>query len=99
MLNILCVIAIIIEFILNGFVLCILWSWFIIPVFHLPKLFLVQAIGIGLVIDYLTKQHNFKKENEFDEIHMDENKIRSVIFSLMKPIIVLIMGWIIHIFL
>lgn len=34
----------------EGFVLMQLWSWFIVPVFNLPLLTLVTAIGLSLTV-------------------------------------------------
>jgi putative Mn2+ efflux pump MntP len=50
--------------VLNGWVLTILWNWFIIPVFHLPQLTIVQAIGVVMVIGYLTKEVDINKEEK-----------------------------------
>ena len=41
----------------GGFVLTKLWIWFIVPVFHLPALTLVPAIGLCFVVSYLTHQY------------------------------------------
>lgn len=50
------VVAIIAVF-LGGWALTTLWSWFIVPVFKLPELGYVQAIGIRAVITYTTFHH------------------------------------------
>lgn len=34
----------------RGYVLSILWGWFIVPTFSLPPLLIVQAIGLSCVI-------------------------------------------------
>lgn len=39
---------------LRGYVLTWLWLWFVVPVFHLPELGIVQAIGISGVVTLLT---------------------------------------------
>ncbi len=36
--------------ILRGWALHLLWLWFMVPIFHLPVLGVVQAIGVGLVV-------------------------------------------------
>jgi len=40
--------------ILRGWVLSILWGWFMVPVFGLPALGIAQAIGVGLVVTTFT---------------------------------------------
>jgi hypothetical protein len=41
---------------LRGALLQLLWGWFVVPVFHLPSLSLVQALGIALVVTFLMYQ-------------------------------------------
>lgn len=40
--------------ILNGAVLKLIWGWFMLPIFGLPTLSLTQAIGVSLVIGFMT---------------------------------------------
>lgn len=47
--------------IMNGWALAMLWAWFIVPIFNLPTLSIVQAIGIGMVVSFLTR-HSINKE-------------------------------------
>ena len=78
----------------SGYVLSILWGWFMVPVFHLPTLSIPTAIGIALVIGYLTKQDmsNLKKE--------EDRKWYSVLFeAFMRPAVSLLVGWIVKQFL
>lgn len=42
--------------ILNGWVVSILWGWFVGPQFHLPSVGIAEAGGISLVISMLTYQ-------------------------------------------
>jgi hypothetical protein len=43
---------------LNGWALTLLWSWFVVPTFpDLPVLSLGQAIGLGMIISFLTYQY------------------------------------------
>lgn len=38
----------------GGYVLTCLWGWFVVPTFALPPLTLAQAIGVSLIVGYLT---------------------------------------------
>lgn len=40
----------------KGYVLSVLWAWFAVP-FGLPVLGVVQAMGIALLVTFLTYQH------------------------------------------
>lgn len=77
--------------ILNGWVLQILWSWFIVPVFSLPVLGVAQAIGIAGVVGYLTKDH--------DHDHDERSPGDKIATALLTPPVVLGFGWIVKQFL
>jgi len=76
-------------FSLKGIALQMLWRWFIIPIFHLSPLSLLQAIGIAMVVGFLTKQH-IPTSKEPDA------KKELVLHAFIQPIAVIIVGWIIH---
>lgn len=42
--------------ILRGYVLVELWSWFIVPTFGLRPLTFAQALGVSLVVAFLTHE-------------------------------------------
>lgn len=74
----------------SGYVLTILWGWFIVPAFKLPILSIPVAIGMTLIIRYLTSgggSHIEKKENK--EWHT------TFIIAFAKPLAVLFLGWIV----
>jgi len=89
------VVAIVIGAILDGLVLSILWGWFIVPVFNFPSLSLVPAIGLALVVSHLTSQRADCKPKEND----NGNTITKVVtIVLLRPLLVLLFGWILHLF-
>ena len=74
----------------SGYVLTILWGWFIVPAFKLPVLSIPVAIGMTLMIRYLTRgggSHTKKEENE--EWYM------TFFMAFAKPLVVLFFGWIV----
>lgn len=77
---------IILGTVLNGWVLTILWGWFMVPIFNLPALTLVPAMGVALVIGYLTKNVGVKA---------DENAAAAMI---VYPFITLLIGYVIQLF-
>lgn len=77
--------------VLKGWVLTKLWVWFIIPIFHLPVLGIAQAIGISLIMHYLTNENPDRKD--------DRKWFESVATAVVMPFIVLLMGWIVTLFL
>jgi hypothetical protein len=55
-----------IEATVNGYVLVTLWKWFMVPTFKLAPLTTAQALGLALLISFLTRQDmsNIKKTDE-----------------------------------
>lgn len=78
---------------LNGYVLSKLWAWFIVTTFHAPPLSLPAAIGLALVVSYLTYQHADTPKNP-------ESKWWSLILVLiLRPLMALAFGAVVHSFL
>jgi len=80
--------------IINGFVLTKLWAWFMVPAFGLPQLSIPIAIGVSMVVKYLTYQ---KPPESKDENNV--NKIGEALgFVIFYPLITLFIGWVVHFF-
>lgn len=41
----------------GGYVLTVLWAWFVVPTFALPQITLAAAIGLAIVVGYMTHQY------------------------------------------
>jgi len=77
-----------------GWVLSILWGWFVVPAFGIPALTIAQAIGVSYVVSFLarrTAQPN-KGEKEHSEV------IWGLSVLLISPLLTLGIGWVIHLF-
>lgn len=77
------------EAIWSGIVLKTLWAWFAVPTFGLPDLSLPVAIGVGLVASFLTHQYVPTK---------DEDLPKAIVHGFLYPLIALVMGWVVHLF-
>ncbi|MDP1688621.1 MAG: hypothetical protein Q8L47_00620 [bacterium] len=73
----------------NGLALKLLWGWFMVPIFGLPLISLAEAIGICLIVGFLTSQYIPKKDEENNE---------ALIHSIASPVTAIVFGWIIHLF-
>jgi hypothetical protein len=82
-------------YILNGFALTVMWGWFIVPVFELPALAIVPAIGLALVAGFLTHQ---PMEQRTDQL-ISDTLLDSLVFSVLRPLEFLFIGWIVSLFL
>ena len=79
---------------LNSFVLMCLWGWFVVPVFHLPELSFFLAMGLALLLNFSSAKiltvGNDKPTNPTKKF------LESVLVTILNPLIVLFLGWIIH---
>lgn len=81
--------------ILDGCVLQIMWGWFMTPTFHVPQLSIPQAIGLGLVVTFMTKNVTGEKKKSGTA-----PKTRDVVLALsetvLSRVVILSMGWVVQ---
>lgn len=101
---------------LKAWVLTYLWAWFVMPMFDLPQLTLVHAMGFVLLVNFLrsagSNMSNYKdrkkKEEQRSEQTPEEKKLEQeeavgafggwVLGSILGPLVVLLVGYILHLF-
>lgn len=76
--------------VLNGWVLSILWGWFIVPTFAAPALSIPAAMGIAIAVGYMTSSTRGKDDRE---------KWDKIATPFVHPIVALGVGWIVKQFL
>ena len=76
---------------LNGWVLSVLWGWFAVPVFGLPALSIPAALGVQVIVSFLTKHH--RKDIPDDE------RIERLMFYTLRAFGWLAVGWVVQMFL
>ena len=84
-----------VGFILSGYTLSFLWSWFIVTKFGLPALNIAEAIGITIVARYLVM--NMTKTDRDDDDN-ERKAVRLVVLPFAKTVILLGLGWFVHLF-
>ena len=82
--------------IFNGYALSVLWGWFVVPTFGVPVLGIVPAIGIAMVVSYLTHQIDTHKKEE--KRSFGKTIAHSTVFAILKPSLALFFGWVVHLF-
>lgn len=75
--------------VLRGFVLSVLWKWFMETTFRLPGITIPQALGISLIASFLTYQYVEDKRAFSTQI----------VVGLLTPLFFLLAGWIYSLFL
>lgn len=78
----------------RGYVLSVLWAWFIVTALHAPMLGVAQAIGVSIVVALLTHQAPPKDEGEFME-----RMIHAIALGVLGPLVALAVGWVVRGFL
>lgn len=82
--------------ILSGIVMVELWGWFVTPEFKaIPALDLKYAIGIGLLVRYLTYQY---PTGEAEKGKTTEKLLQGFICGVLLPVFALVGGFIVHLF-
>jgi hypothetical protein len=83
--------------IVRGWVLTVLWSWFVVPTFSLPELSIPVALGFTLIVGMFT--HHLAQKTANDTTRSTATKVGEVIgAAIVNPLIVLLFGWIIQSF-
>lgn len=78
----------------SGYVLTLLWAWFVVPTFGLPPLALAPAIGLAVVAGYLTHQYTPKAAPPAGDGKWDETG-RAIGSMALRPALALLVGWIV----
>lgn len=89
------VVALVASYLLNGWALTILWGWFIRPTFHLPTLNLAPAIGLSIVIGFLTRRYDSSEQKKQTT---SQKWVEPLAYAMASPLLSLGIGWIVHLF-
>jgi len=100
--------AIIVGALVGGWALSVLWGWFIVPIFNLPILPILYAIGLGLLVQLLLHRvtqdiyslNNDTKKASSGYIKPEWEKIigEQISHIILIPIALVFFGWIVHLF-
>ena len=71
----------------GGFIASILWGWFAVPVFGLPPLSIPAAIGLGLVASCFVRSSVGRSDD-------DQPAARLIAKILLRPALMLCLGWV-----
>lgn len=77
----------------NGYVLSVLWGWFIVTTFEARPLTIPAALGIAAVLGYLT--HQVEEYTDKDKSTL-ERFTQTILVGLFRPAFALAFGWIVY---
>jgi hypothetical protein len=69
-----------------------------VPTFNAPQLSIAPAIGIALVVGYMTHPIEAEKKREEEVMGFGEVIIHDAFMAILRPSLALIVGWVIHLF-
>jgi hypothetical protein len=78
----------------SGYALTVLWGWFVIPVFGVAPIGIVNAIGLSTVLSYAMPTPTPQK----DDRDFDEKFFAAIGIAIIKPLFALGFGWAVHSF-
>ncbi len=87
------IIPAVIGAIVNGWAFAALWGWFIVPIFSLPSLHISEAIGVALIVSFLTASR--MKHDEITE-GLGEAIANAIVQLILYPLISVSIGWIVY---
>ena len=82
--------------IMNGIIIQAFWGWFIQTIFHTaPDIMFAQALGLGMFVSYITGTYSMHRYlSKLDDSSLSEK----VFVAVATPILILIVGFILHLF-
>lgn len=84
------------SILMHGWVLSILWGWFVVPLFHLPVLSIPYAIGLASVVSMFKGSTIIKEDKDKS---FTEKIFVAIAHAFVAPLFMLFFGWIITLFL
>ena len=86
---------VVLGYMISGLVLSILWGWFMVPLFEVPEISILEAIGITLVVHLFMRRLATKTDIDA-ESEISTTKIgKALARSFIVPLITLLTGWIV----
>ena len=83
------VVVVFLSSVWSGYALSILWGWFIVSAFHAPALSIPAAIGVSMIVSYMTYHGTpTDKDKSFTD-----KMIEGIAMGIARPALTLFAGW------
>jgi riboflavin transporter FmnP len=90
------VLSVVIGVIMRGWMLSVLWGWFVIPLFEsAPQLTIVTAIGLSTVLGAFMGS---KYDSNNSKKSTSELAVELITYSILVPLFTVGFGYVIHLF-
>ena len=88
--------SIVFTSVLNGYVLCTFWSWFVVSQFeNIPQITIAGAIGLSMTMKLFAATITTTAQKDKTTTGL---VIEFIMYSICYPLMVLGLGYIIHLF-
>jgi hypothetical protein len=90
--------VIVISTVLSGFVIQIMWGWFVTPLFGILPPTVAQAIGLSLFVGLFRAVEN-RGQGTDDGTPKTEKILTGIFVAVVNPLVYLALGYVIALFL
>ncbi len=80
---------------LNGWVLSIMWAWFVVPVFDAPALSVAQAVGLSCIVSFL-RARSISSNNSGEKKSTNEVILNGIGDVFLSPLMSLGLAYIVY---
>lgn len=87
------IISLVVAAVMNGWALSLLWSWFFVPIFEVPQLRVIDAIGVSMVVTFLTQRVSQSDSNK--NSGWLERLSVGLFVAIFYPVMAVFFGWIV----
>lgn len=89
------------SYLLNGYVFSKLWLWFIVPRFGVEPMPVRMAVGVSMLVWFLTTNHSSGTKFKFEDGKIREPTFAEAVAAgltslFVYPLLVLLLGWFWH---
>ena len=86
---------IVVSAIMNGLALSILWDWFVVPLFDVVRLSIPQAIGLAMIVSFLTYRSGATEKVQGKNWAL----LSAMLIAFLHPVLVVAIAWVVTWFL
>ena len=87
------ILLVVVASVCGGFATSILWEWFAVPVFDLPSITIIQAIGLHILVNSIIAQRSIDSKKSEQKKAWELCGLALV--AALSPLFSVVFGWIV----
>lgn len=72
---------------MRGWTITVLWKWFVVSSFHIQSLGIAQAIGLGMLVSFLT--YTSKADLPKEKRSLGRTCVDAILETIVSPLLIL----------